>query len=49
MGEADEADTALSVEVVERVSLTELLRFLDDRGDGVGVVLMRPPWLILSN
>ena len=48
-GEADEADRALSVEVVERVSLTELLRFLDDRGDGVGVVLMRPPWLMLSN
>lgn len=49
LGEAGEVGIAVSVEVDERASLTELLRFLEDRGDGVGVVLMRPPWLMLSN
>ena len=48
-GKAGEVDTALLVEVVERAWLTELPRFLEERGDGVGVVLMRPPWLMLSN
>ena len=38
-----EAETALLVETMERASLTERPRFLEDRGDGVGVVLIRPP------
>ena len=44
-----EAETALLVETMERASLAERPRFLEDRGDGVGVVLMRPPWLMLVN
>lgn len=43
------AETAVLVETMERASLTERPRFLEDRGDGVGVVLIRPPWLMLVN
>ena len=42
-------ETALLVDTMERASLTERPRFLEDRGDGVGVVLIRPPWLMLVN
>ena len=44
-----EVETALLLETTERASLTERPRFLEDRGDGVGVVLIRPPWLMLVN
>ena len=44
-----EVETGLLVGTMERASLIERPRFLEDRGDGVGVVLIRPPWLILVN
>ena len=44
-----DAETALLVETMERVSLTERPRCLEDLGDGVGVVLIPPPSSMLVN